>query len=69
MGHGNGGSILVHVGTNNADREGMTGITQKYRELVRKLKQTRASQITISGILPIMGGRQQKYRKVFLNWV
>ena len=62
MGHGNGGSILVHVGTNNADREGTTGITQKYRELVRKLKQTRASQITISGILPIMGGRQQRYR-------
>ena len=31
MGHGTGGSILVHVGTNNADKEGTTGITQKYR--------------------------------------
>ena len=31
MGHGKGGSILVHVGKNNADREGTIGITQKYR--------------------------------------
>ena len=40
----------------------MIGITQKYRELARKLKQTRASQITIAGILPVIGGRQQRYR-------
>ena len=32
MGHGNVGSILVHVRTHNADREGTIGITQKYRE-------------------------------------
>ena len=26
LGHGQGGSILVHVGTNNADRDGTTRI-------------------------------------------
>ena len=29
MGHDNGGSVLVHVGTNNAEREGTIGVTQK----------------------------------------
>ena len=29
MVRGNGGSILVHVGTNNADREGTTAIVEK----------------------------------------
>ena len=33
MGPGKGGSILVHVGTNNAEREGTT-IVRKYRQLV-----------------------------------
>ena len=31
--HGQGGSILVHVGTNNADRDGTTNIVQRYRQL------------------------------------
>ena len=29
MGRGNGGYILVHVGTDNADREGTTAIVEK----------------------------------------
>ena len=29
LGHGQGGSILVHVGTNNADRDGTTRIVQR----------------------------------------
>ena len=29
MGRGNGGSILVHIGTNNADKEGTTAIVEK----------------------------------------
>ena len=29
MGRGNGGTILVHVGTNNADNEGTTAIVEK----------------------------------------
>ena len=41
LGHSQGGSILVHVGTNNADREGTTRIVQIYRQLVEKLKKTR----------------------------
>ena len=57
LGHGQGGSILVHVGTNNADMEGTTRIMQIYRQMVGKLKKTRVEQIILSGILPVMGGR------------
>ena len=39
------GSILAHVGTNNAEREGATAIVRKYRQLVRRTKQTRVEQI------------------------
>ena len=31
LGHGQGGFVLVRVGTNNADREGSTRIVQRYR--------------------------------------
>ena len=62
LGHGQGGSILVYVGTNNADREGTTRITQRYRQLVGKLKKTGVEQIILSGILPVMGGRGVTYR-------
>ena len=62
LGGGQGGSILVHVGANNADREGTTRIVQRYRQLVGKLKNTRAEQIILSGILPVMGGRGATYR-------
>ena len=41
LGHGQWGSILVHVGTNNADRDGTTRIVKRYRELVETLKKTR----------------------------
>ena len=61
LGHGLGGSILVHVGTNNADRDGTTRIV-KYRELVETLKKTRVEQIILSGILPVMRGRGVTYR-------
>ena len=30
MGRGNGGTIEVHVGTNNTDKEGTTAIVEKY---------------------------------------
>ena len=59
LGHGQGGSILVHVGTNNADTEGTTRIVQRYRQWVGKLKKTRVEQIILSGILPVIGGREQ----------
>ena len=32
MGHGKGGFILVHVGPNNAEKEGATAIVKKYRQ-------------------------------------
>ena len=61
-GSGKGGSVLVHVGTNNVEREGTTAIVRKYRQLVRTLKQTRVEQVILSGILPVMGRRGHKYR-------
>ena len=61
-GRGNGGTILVHVGTNNADKEGTTAIVEKYRDLLKKTKQARVGQIIISGILPVFGNRIQGYR-------
>ena len=62
MGRGYGGSILVHVGTNNTDKEGTTAIVEKYRNLLKKTKQARAGQIILSGILPVFGNRIQGNR-------
>ena len=62
VGSGKGGSVLVHVGKNNVEREGTTAIVRKYRQLVRTLKQTRVEQVILSGILPVMGRRGHKYR-------
>ena len=56
-GGGQGGSILIHMDTNNADREGTTAIVKKYRKLVKTVKRTRVEQIIPSGILPVMGSR------------
>ena len=62
MGGGTGGAVLVHVGTNNAKKEGMSAIVGKYRRLIRTLKEARVGQIVLSGILPIMGGRIEECR-------
>ena len=62
VGSGKGGSVLVHVGTNNVESEGTTAIVRKYRQLVRTLIQTRVEQVILSGILPVMGRRGHKYR-------
>ena len=62
MGRGNGGSILVHIGKNNAVKEGTTAIVEKYINLLRKRKQARVGQIILSGILPVFGNRIQGYR-------
>ena len=61
MGRGNGGSIVVHVGTNNADKEGTTTTLEKYRNLLEKTKHARIGQITLSAILPVFGNRIQGY--------
>ena len=52
-------AILVHVGTNNTDKEGTTAIVEKYRKLLKKTKQARLGQIILSGILPVCGNRIQ----------
>ena len=62
VGRGNGRTILVHVGTNNTDKEGTTAIVEKYRKLLKKTKQARLGQIILSGILPVCGNRIQGYR-------
>ena len=62
MGRGTGGSILVHVGTNNRDKAGTTAIVEKYRNLPKKTKQARVGQIILSGILPVFGNRIHGYR-------
>ena len=62
MGRGKGGTILVHVGTNNADKEGTTTIVDKYRNLLKKTKEARVGQIILSGILPVFGNRINGYR-------
>ena len=62
MGRGKGGTILVHVGTNNTDKEGKTAIVDKYRKLLKKTKEARVGQIILSGILPVFGNRIDGYR-------
>ena len=62
MGGGTGGAVLVHVGTNNAEKEGTSAIVGKYRRLIKTLKEARVGQIVLSGILPIAGGRGEEYR-------
>ena len=64
MGREKGGTILVHVGTNNADKEGRTAIANKYRNLLKKTKETRVGQIILSGILPVFGNRKDGYRNL-----
>ena len=59
MGGGTGGAVLVHVGTNNAEKEGTSAIVGKYRRLIKTL---RVGQTVLLGILPIMGGRGEEYR-------
>ena len=41
MGGGTGGAVLVHVGTNNAEKEGTSAIVGKYRRLIKTLKEAR----------------------------
>ena len=62
MGRGKRGTILVHVGTNNADKEGTTASVDKYRNLLKKTKEARVGHIILSGILPVFGNRIDGYR-------
>ena len=55
VGRGNGGTILVHVGTNNTDKEGTTAIVEKYRKLLKKTSQARLGQIILSEYYQCVG--------------
>ena len=61
MGRGNGGSILIHIGTNNKEMEGTISIVEKYRSLLKKTKQARVGQIILSGIVPVFGNMIRGY--------
>ena len=70
MSGGTGGAVLVHIGTNNAEREGTSAIVGKYRRLVKTLNEPRIGQIVLSGILPVMGGRDEEHnncRRMAIN--
>ena len=56
-----GGAVLVHVGTNNAEKEGTSVTVGKYRSLIKTLKEARIRQIVLSGILSVIGGRGQEH--------
>ena len=62
VGRGKGRTILVHVGTNNADKEGTTAIVDKYMNLMKKTKEATVGQDILSGILPVFGNRIDGYR-------
>ena len=62
VGAGKGGLILVQIGTINADREGTAAIMKKYMTLLNRTNQARVGQIILSGILPVIGGRNQVLR-------
>ena len=62
VGRGNGRSILIHIGTNNADTGGTTAIVEKYMSLLKKTKHARVGEIILSGILSVFGNRIRGYR-------
>ena len=51
---------LVHIGTNNANKEGTTSIVDKCMH--RLTKTARFGHIILSGILPMFGNMIQRYR-------
>ena len=57
-----GGAVLVHVGANNAEKEGTSAVVGQCRNMVSTLKEARIGQIVLLGILPVMGGRGEEYR-------
>jgi len=61
-----GGRVIVHVGTNNVDREGSEAVMGEYRQLLRELKDRRVGQIVVSGILPVRG-EYRNSRRLAIN--
>ena len=54
MGSATGGVGIVHVRTNNAEKEGTSAIVGKYRRLIKTNQEARIREIVLSGILPVM---------------
>ena len=55
-------NMLVHIGTNNIDKEGTIAIVKKCKNLLKKTKEARVGQSILSWILPVFGTRSQGYR-------
>ena len=53
---GRGGAVLVHVGTNNAKKEGTLAIIGKYRRLIKTLRGMHWTDCVVGDI--ISNGRQ-----------
>ena len=60
IGRGNGGTLLVHIGTNNTDKEGTTAIVKKYGNVRKKRKEARVGHMILSGVLPVFGTRHSR---------
>ena len=63
MERGNGGPILVHIGTKNAENEGTAAIVETYRNLLKTTKQARVGQIILSGIVPVYWKQDPRIQK------
>ena len=61
------GRIYISTCRNEQYRERTTRIIQTYRHLVWKLNKTRVEQIILSGMLPVMEGREATYRNGKIN--
>ena len=53
----------MHVGTNNAEKTSTAAIVGKYWRLVKTPKEARVGQIVLSGIVSLMVGRGEMYKK------
>ena len=62
VGPGKGGTVLVHVGTNDLDKKGSEEVMGRYRELVRELKRVRVGNIVLSGFPPLRGAYTRNNR-------
>jgi len=52
------------MGTNSAEKDGMTAIIDKSRTLVCTLKELRVGKVMLSGIQPIKGSRGKYYNNL-----
>ena len=69
VGPGKGGAVLVHVGTNDVNKNGSYEVMGRYRELVRELKRVWVGQIVLSSVRDSTGEGWvcQEHRRTSIN--